>query len=1021
MSDRQARLTMELLADLSAPIFNSMPMLMPMLSMTMVSLSLRFGNIPASAMGYANYGFVLNAFFGDIETGYSFGKLALSVVDFLKAKEFQGRIYFLFATWIQHRREPLRATIPTLKYAYGTSTESGDLIASGYSISCYFESQLFGGVELSEWEPEISLYSSVLDQIKQYSAQVYIHMRKQVAINLMAKNTQPECLMGKAYDETVMLPKHEGDGEIVALGCVYIYKLMLAYLFGKYDRALEYITQGERYLVALSGMIPIPVFHFYAALTYLSLIGEQSEPERSRLLAQVDTHQTTIAQWAKHAPMNYQHKWELIEAEKQRLLGNRAVALDYYDRAIAGAKEHQFTHEEALANELAAKFYLDWGKEKIAAVYLIEAYYCYTRWGATAKAEELTILYPQLLTPIITPEPSIEGEDTITITHSWENSCELLDLGALLRASQNISEEIELDRLVGNLLNLTLTNAGGGKCVLILTEEDRLEVIATAQVGEQPQIFTPQAFDSSPDVPVSLVNRVRSSQEPIVLPNATASAEYAFDPYIRQHQPLSVLCQPILRQGDLVGILYLENNLVTGAFTPDRFKVLQLLTTQAAISIYNAKLYQAVQSSVELLEQRVAERTIELQAAKAEAERANQAKTDFLNHITHELRTPLNGILGMSQALLEHSGHEMSDLQLEQVQKIDRTGNRLASLINLLLDLAKVEAGKLELNCVPTNIEKLCKSSLEPIEIQAARKQIRLGLQIPSQLSDISLDPQWICQVTINLLGNALKHTPAGGQITLAVTQVQYAKTPAIRFAIFDTGQGISQENLQQLFQPFVQIDSAANRQSKGTGLGLNLVKQIVTSHGGQVSATSELGKGSCFFFDLPYSDRDLPYVFRLAGEATSDSLAQPLTSSNDLGDSASDLAPHHQPKILILDHDVAAIASMSNYLQVKGYHIITAVNSRETLDLARQHRPDVILMDIYSTGLDGVTAIEQLRRDPQFSQLSIIAVSSLDIPGDQERSLAAGADRYLTKPLRLGTLSTTIRDCLQNSNNVSC
>ena len=269
---------------------------------------------------------------------------------------------------------------------------------SGYSINCHFDANLLCGVPLHTWEAEISPYSIALERVKQYSAQAYLGMKRQLAIDLMGSNSQQDCLIGTAYDESVMIPKHHQDGELIALAYVYVYKLMLAYLFSNYPAALENIPKAEQYLLALSGMIPVPVFHFYAALTHLASWGDRFPLEQSETLDQVETHQATIQQWAKDAPMNYLHKLHLIEAEKQRVLGYKAVAIEHYDLAIAGAKEHQFLHEEALANELAAKFYLDWGKPKIAGVYLVEAYYGYTRWGALAKVEQLIELYPQLLT-----------------------------------------------------------------------------------------------------------------------------------------------------------------------------------------------------------------------------------------------------------------------------------------------------------------------------------------------------------------------------------------------------------------------------------------------------------------------------------------------------------------------------------------------------------------------------------------------------------------------------------------------
>jgi predicted ATPase/signal transduction histidine kinase len=865
MNNLQAQLTMELLADLSTPIFTVMPGLMPILSFKMVSLSIQFGNVPASSMGYVNYGFVLSAFLGDIDRGYQFGELAITLVDSLNVKKFQGRILFLFATWIQHRKEPIRSTISILKYAYAASIESGDLVAIGYGISCYFEANLICGAKLSTWEPEILSHAIELDRIKQYSARSYLEMKHQVALNLMNSVSQPEYLSGSSYDETVAISQYHQNGEFIAITYIYIYKLMLAYLFRNYNAALSNITKGKQYLPTHSGMISVPMFHFYAALTHLVLFPNQSELEQTETLVQVNIHQETIDLWAQTAPINYRHKWELIEAEKQQVLGNKAAALEHYDRAIAGAKEHQFVNEEALANELAARFYLDWGKEKVAQAYIVEAYYCYTRWGAMAKVEQLVQLYPQLFTSILQPAPvNLVGTESTDLSSSLMRNSTFLDLDTLIKASRTISQEIGLDRLIANLLEIVIANAGAAKCVLVLNQDSDLQVVARAESGQKPQLLPPISFELSTDLAVSLVNRVKNSLEPILL-SAGESMRFAGDSYLQQYQPKSVLCSPILKLGKLIGILYLENQLTTGAFTRDRIETLEVLIAQAAISIENAKLYTELQASFADLEQKVEARTIELKAAKELAESAERTKTSFFNNMSHELRTPLNAILGMSEGLIEQVYGSLNPQQLRCNQVINSSGTHLLGLIDDILDLAKIEAGKLELDCALTNVAQLCAASILLIEPQALKKQLQVNVNIAADLPDLVIDERRIRQVLINLLSNAVKFTPEHGRIDLEIVHVVTAQDDWIQMTVFDTGIGIAAADLDRLFQPFVQIDSALSRTAQGTGLGLNLVRELVELHGGRVSVTSEIGVGSQFTVDLPCGNA--PFIFPLATE----------------------------------------------------------------------------------------------------------------------------------------------------------
>ncbi|MGE5655184.1 MAG: ATP-binding protein, partial [Actinomycetota bacterium] len=373
MANPQAQAAMQLLGILFPTIFQGMPGLLPLLSSTLVSLSLQFGNAPASAVGYAIHGMVLCAFLGEAETGYRFGRLALSLLDRFELREFKPIILFLFGGWIQHHQEAILATIPTLKDGFMAGMETGNFLQAGYSISIYIDAHFFGGVELDTWEAEIAGYRAILAQVKQYSARVYVDMKQQLLWNLR-ETMLSDSLIGSAYDEREMLPKHHQNNELTAIAAVYIYKLLLAYLGGNYTAALDFIDQAKPYLIAVSGFVFVPIFHFYAALTYLALFTQQSENKQAEILALVQTHQEALQQWVQNAPLNYLHQWYLVEAERYRILGHKAEAIEMYDLAIATAKENKFVNDEALANELVAKFYWEWGKTKVAQVYMFEAH-----------------------------------------------------------------------------------------------------------------------------------------------------------------------------------------------------------------------------------------------------------------------------------------------------------------------------------------------------------------------------------------------------------------------------------------------------------------------------------------------------------------------------------------------------------------------------------------------------------------------------------------------------------------------
>ncbi|MEH2175376.1 AAA family ATPase [Nostoc sp.] len=614
MTDPQAEAAMQLLGMLFAPVFQGMPGLLPLISCTMVSLSLQFGNTPASTVGYALHGMVLCAFLGEVEGGYDFGQLGLNLLDRFNVREFKSIISMLFGGFIQHHQEALSATIPLLKSGFTSGMETGDFLHAGYNVCCYSYAVFWSGSELSNLELDIASYNAALTQAKQHSAQTYVSIMRQAAQNFRETQIQPDCLSGSIYDETVMIAKHRQANELTVMAELYIYKLLLAYSFGDYKAAIAYIAEGEKYLLAVSGLIFVPIFHFYAALTYLALFSTQPEIELSVILAQVEIHQTTLYRCAQNAPTNHLHKWHLVEAEKQRVLGNKAEALENYDRAITLAKANGYIQEEALSNELVAKFYLDWVKERVAQAYMQEAYYCYARWGAKAKIEDLEKRYPQLLQSILQQQRinfntletiSFRGtsSSTRTSTTGSTNISHTLDFTSVLKAAQAISSSLELNQLIASLTHIILENSGAKKAVLILPQDDIWQVRAITFINHEKiqTILEPQLLANCQEIPAKIINYVKNTQQTVVIDNCKTDIIGLIGEYMHRTQPQSVLCTPILNQGRLVGILYLENQLTQGVFTSDRLSIVNFLCTQAAISLENAQLYNHLQEREKFL------------------------------------------------------------------------------------------------------------------------------------------------------------------------------------------------------------------------------------------------------------------------------------------------------------------------------------------------------------------------------------------------------------------------------------
>lgn len=393
-----------------------------------------------------------------------------------------------------------------------------------------------------------------------------------------------------------------------------------------------------------------------------------------------------------------------------------------------------------------------------------------------------------------------------------------------------------------------------------------------------------------------------------------------------------------------------------------------------------------------------------LRHINAELARTARTKDEFLANMSHELRTPLNAILAISEILQEEIRGPLNARQHDSLRNIEVSGRHLLALINDILDLAKVEAGRTEIQLETVVIAEVCQASLQFVTEVATKKALTLAFQLSDQLSTIAADPKRLKQMLVNLLSNAVKFTPAQGRVSLEVAAD--AAAGMIHFTVADTGIGIAPADMARLFQPFSQLDSSLSRQHEGTGLGLALVHHLAELHGGSIAVESVVAKGSRFTILLPYHPveptDETPPPETLTHHDSQTLLGAPQPRSASVG-----------TRILLVEDNELTIPVMTDYLEGKGYTVFVAHNGREALELVGVAHPVVILMDIQMPEMDGLEAMRQLRAMPPYATTPIIALTALAMPGDRERCLAAGANEYMTKPVSLKGLVALMEQLL--------
>ena len=1106
MTDPHHLASLRILMQLAAPAQRTDPALLKTIISKMVLVSVAHGSSPLAAFAYGWYGALLCSSSDSIEIGYQFGPISLKILRQFPAAELEARVSFLFNAYMRHWKEHVQETIVPLQDVYQRGVETGDVEYSSLGAVQHTANLFYTGAPLQIVRRKQLKYLETIERWGLPFQGQLLRIGLQTTANLNGDGNDPGRLIGEFFDETKSFPGWIEQHNALLLFNALSNRTMLQYLNGDYAGAVASGGQAEAYIQAARGLLYQADHSFYYALALLAHLATADPDGRAESLRLVEPLLVQLRQWSAQAPMNFAHKLALVEAEQARVLGENGRAMMCFNDAIRLARENGYRQDEAMSYEREAEFYRALGRDDIAGLALRKAVDGFRSWGALRKVAELERRFKPL----------------------FRRETPLMDTAAVLKASHMLSQEIRLEQLLERLMSIVIENAGAEKGVLIQKTAGGLLIQALSSPrNKRMEIMQSVSAQASGEVATSVVNYVARTLDQVVLADASHDPTFGTDGYITEHRILSLLCLPIIYQGKLSGLLYLENNLATNVFTADRLELLKALASQAAISMENARLYselenkmvalreseqkfraifdqtfqfiglldtqgnvlQANQTALQFagvtedevlgkpfwktewwvhspelqktlrtairdaagnnfvrfeathtapdgqlsdidfslkpitdaqgrvalmiaegrditerkqaeqeltrykdqLEETVQQRTEELRLARDAADAANQAKSVFLANMSHELRTPLNAILGFS-AMMQREP-EQSEAQREKLDIIKRSGEHLLKLINDVLEIAKIEAGKLQLDIAPFDLGAMVRDVTDMMRLRAEEKGLQLALDQSSEFPRyIKGDEARLRQILINLLGNAVKFTQQG-YVTLRLA-TDHNKRSHLRLEVEDSGPGISAENQQRLFQPFVQISDKGAQ--VGTGLGLAISRQFVELMGGSIGVNSSLGKGSIFSADIPVE---------LVEASDIDTVDHPAEIREVVG-----LVPGQaEYRILIVEDHRDNQLLLSKLMQRVGFKVNLAENGEQAVQLFQSWKPDFIWMDQRMPVMDGIEATRRIRELPGGKKVKIAAVTASAFVEESSQLLNIGMDDYVRKPFR----ASELYDCL--------
>ena len=636
MTNKSKFAIIKLFQAIGSPAYLANPELFPVLILKSIRIFIKYGNCTYSPYLYAGYSILLSIM-KKIDKGVEFANLAKDLIPSLNAKQDSAKINFILYSFNKIWKAPLQIVIPSIRDTYKMGTEVGDLTYASYGLM-NMVLNLYCNKPLHQTRDKAINKIETLKKLKQEFSLLHILNVIQISDNLITINENPCHLKGDYFDEDIEIQKANENKNFSILSIIYVNKLFLHTIFNELENTKIYLSELEKYKEINEGSYYFVTNNFYRSLIYLR---HYENEKNNTYLKKVNKNQKNMKFWAKHCPENFLHKYYLVEAEKMRVQNKFALAKNFYDKAIGGANKNQFLGEEAISWEAAARFYFQQDNAILAKSYIQNAYNCYKRWGALAKLKQLEEVYSQ---SIFEKQSTISTSNSVTSTmistSSGAGSSSSLDLTSIVKASQSLSGEVKLENLLKSMLMLIMENAGSEYAVIIKNEEGKFTIEAKGRHSSGDiKVLQSEDLEKSDDVALNIVSYVIRTRKLLVIDDALSNKEYSGNEYIQKNKVKSVFCYPVIHKNKLVAILYLENNLSSHVFTSGHIEAINILSSQIAVSIENALLYENLEDKVKTRTKELSKVNSKLQVIlkrvneqKEEIENSHRKTTDSINY-----------------------------------------------------------------------------------------------------------------------------------------------------------------------------------------------------------------------------------------------------------------------------------------------------------------------------------------------------------------------------------------------------